>query len=375
VRRPLATLPDHLGTTLLHAALDQPERAAGAWSSARPQLDLALDAAPTEHHGLLPLVGRNLGERLPAADRSLVDARSARTRARNEAHLGIASRWVALLELGGVTASVLKGIPLALRDYGDLAVRPMSDVDLLVPPEQADRALDLLEGAGWYDGGGCSREVLARLYHGSGMLHPDGGSLDVHWRLSGFLDQAFEPRIEPISLGERGATTLDRTDTLLHVVLHGAWHGSAASVRWVADAVTVLRAAHERGVPVDGTRLAAVADHHGVGAILGDALAHLEREHEAPVPAGLVAELRGQPVGWLTRHRQRVVTAPTTAPDRITGLTHLRSYWAYTRWRWSGGHAVRTFPAFLAELWGLESTAALPATLASRPLRRLARRR
>ncbi len=371
---PLATLPDRLGTALLHAALDEPERAARAWAFARPQLDLALDAAPTEHHGLLPLVGRNLGEHLPAADLELLEARTARTRARNEAHLAIASRWVALLELGGVSATLLKGVPLALRYYRDLGVRPMSDVDLLVPPEQATRALDLLEGAGWYDGGGASRDTLERLHHGSGMLHGEGGSLDLHWRLSGFLDADFEPRVEPLRVGQHESRTLDRTDMLLHVVLHGAWYGSAASLRWVADAVTVLRAAADQGTPVDAARLAAVADRHRIGAILGAALEHLQQEHGATLPTGLVGELLGQRTSRRTRRRQRVVTTATTAPDRIQGLTHLRAYWTYTRWRWSDAHAIRTLPAFLTELWGLPSPAALPVALVSRPLRRLTRR-
>ena len=282
--------------------------------------------------------------------------------------MALTSRWLQLLDLGGVTATMLKGLPLAIRDYADLGVRPMDDIDLLVAADQATRALDLLEAAGWRDVAGVSRATLARLYHGSGLVHPDGGSLDVHWHLAGFLTHGYTPRVEAIDLGGVRGTTLDRTDALVHVCLHGAWTGSSATVRWVADAVTVARAAAAAGEPLDRDRMLALGEVHGVGAILGDALRYIGAEHDAPLPSGVADELLAQRVSWRVRHRQRVVTTPADEDERLPGLRHLRAYWTYTRWGWSDAEALRTLPAFLVELWGLDSARQLPAALVRKPL-------
>jgi hypothetical protein len=221
--------------------------------------------------------------------------------------------------------------------------------------------------------GDASREALARLYHGSGMVHPTDGSLDLHWQMAGFVTTAFVPRLEELEVGSWRGTTLDRTDTLAHVCLHGVWTGSSATSRWVADAVTVARAADVAHDALDADRILAIGQDHGVGALLGAALEHIEREHAAPVPAGLSAALRAQPVSHRVRHRQRVVTAPPGDRERLVGLAHLRAYWTYTRWGWTDRHAVTMLPAFLTELWGLDSAAQLPAALITRPLGRLRR--
>jgi hypothetical protein len=267
---------------------------------------------------------------------------------------------------------VLKGLPLAVRDYGDLGLRPMSDIDLLVAPSQADRALDLLEGAGWRDAADVPRSVLWSVHHGSALVLPGTvTSLDLHWQLAGFVPRDFEPRIEPVEIGGHQTTTLDRTDTVLHACLHGAWNGSSATTRWVADAVTVLRAADRAGDPIDGDRLLEVARRYDVGAILGDALEHVVTEHGAPLPAGLPDALRSQRAGWRLRRRQLAVTAPAGGQERVRGLTHLRAYWAYTRWTWSDRQALRAVPTFLRALWGVDSARSLPLAVVTRSLRRL----
>lgn len=54
-----------------------------------------------------------------------------------------------LLERRGIETTVLKGIPLALRLYGDAAARTTDDIDVLVRPEQRDEARRALVASGW----------------------------------------------------------------------------------------------------------------------------------------------------------------------------------------------------------------------------------
>ena len=55
-------------------------------------------------------------------------------------------KLVAALETQGIKNVVLKGIPLSFMLYGSLALRPPGDIDLLVWPENVERAIVVLEG-------------------------------------------------------------------------------------------------------------------------------------------------------------------------------------------------------------------------------------
>jgi len=54
------------------------------------------------------------------------------------------TRTTALLEAHGIAPVALKGVRLAWRTYPDPALRPLRDLDLLVPRDQAERAQSLL---------------------------------------------------------------------------------------------------------------------------------------------------------------------------------------------------------------------------------------
>jgi hypothetical protein len=56
---------------------------------------------------------------------------------------------LAALHAAGIETMVLKGIALAVMHYSDPGDRPMDDIDVLVRPEEANRALALLAAEGW----------------------------------------------------------------------------------------------------------------------------------------------------------------------------------------------------------------------------------
>ena len=59
------------------------------------------------------------------------------------------ARWVARLRQDGIPCQALKGAAWSLLLYGDLGARASADIDLLVPPEQRDAAIRLVEHAGY----------------------------------------------------------------------------------------------------------------------------------------------------------------------------------------------------------------------------------
>jgi hypothetical protein len=140
------------------------------------------------------------------------------------------------------------------------------------------------------------------------------------------------------------------------------------------DGVTLLRAAAPRG-DIDADRIVAHAARFEVGTLLHAALLHLATEHDAPMPSGLLDRLAALPSRAAIRRRTRAVLAREGDHERVRGLAHLRAYWAYTRWGWPTGRAVRTAPAFLANLWGLDHPRQIPRAIVTRGPGTVRRRR
>jgi hypothetical protein len=90
----------------------------------------------------------------------------------------------------GIETILLKGADLRLRLYGESAVRPMADLDLLVAPDQISRIKSILKKLGLTLQSQCAdprpgfRELFRNELH---FNPPPGGALlaDVHWHLSG----------------------------------------------------------------------------------------------------------------------------------------------------------------------------------------------
>jgi hypothetical protein len=143
------------------------------------------------------------------------------------------------LEALGVEPLLLKGPALARVLYGPGEHRGYSDVDLLVAPDDLERARRALAGLGY----GHPEEAFGIDDVGE-TLHAEtwsrrtegtrGGPLliDLHWRLPGceapanILWEALSVRRASIELDGRAAPVLDRVGLALHLATHAAQHGS-----------------------------------------------------------------------------------------------------------------------------------------------------
>jgi hypothetical protein len=144
-------------------------------------------------HGIAALVWQNitdlgLSEAVPEQERSMLENIRFKTIARVSYITSEASEVVTELEKEGIRALLLKGLALEHSVYGSRGLRQMSDADLLVAPEDALRAQDILIKAGF-----ISRPMKSPLYRhiildlGNHLpeLHRRGISVDLHHRLFG----------------------------------------------------------------------------------------------------------------------------------------------------------------------------------------------
>jgi hypothetical protein len=164
---------------VLHAALDPAPAACAAWQRWRQLVDF--DDVDHGSSRLLPLVYRNLGA--DAFDPEVAGRLKGlyrRSWSHNQLIFKRAADAIAVLETAGIETLVTKGASLAILSYGDVGVRPMDDVDVLVPIEHTTAAIEALSAAGWSPD---HDDPLAwtQVHHSLGFAGADAGNVDLHW--------------------------------------------------------------------------------------------------------------------------------------------------------------------------------------------------
>jgi hypothetical protein len=201
-----------------------------------------------------------------------------------------AAAVVSLLNTAGIPAMVTKGLALAQDYYPDRALRPMADIDIVVPQDLALAALNVLQVSGWHPalsrGPITMASSMARL-HSSSLKDSQGNEADLHWRP---FQEAIHPELtvwfwhsaEPLDLGGAIASRPLPTPLLLHVITHGLRPNSLSPLRWVADAYMIMR---HSGDQVDWHMLWSMARLARVEMRLADGLVTLGAITGHPMPA------------------------------------------------------------------------------------------
>ncbi len=264
-------------------------------------------------HGVAPLLQRALqsGSELahvPEPVRARIEEERRATALENLRNLGEFRRVAQALRKRDIPVIVLKGLHLAELVYRDVSLRPMVDVDLLVPRAQRNDAIAALLALGYgfeeekleygfrEERSGAIEAMLDGKYH-VGMLHRQlGTAVEIHWTLADPL----HPYSAPIEDIWRSAVTANLGDTdtlvmppeflLLHVCAHLAYnHVFAFSLRALCDIAEIL-SAHPA---LDWVVVTEQGRRHGWRIGVAAAL-RLARDHlGAAVPANAIAAIGG----------------------------------------------------------------------------------
>lgn len=207
-------------------------------------------------HGVSPLLHRALQSqgRLagvpPAIQACLREDRRANALA-NLRNYGEFKRIAAALSTQGVPVMALKGLHLAELVYRDISLRPMGDMDILVPRGQVGDAMDVLRRMEYgFDAdtrGNAVRLLDTKCNVGLHHRHLDVW-LEVHWSLGEPPNRYVAAianiwsRAAPGSLGDAAVALMPAEFVLLHVCAHlSCNHGFAFSLRALCDIAEILR--------------------------------------------------------------------------------------------------------------------------------------
>ena len=185
------------------------------------------------------------------------------------------------LAAAGLQPLVWKGATLAER-YPGKGLRPMDDVDILLPPDCITDAIQLLRRNHW-------RVAKQRGHHHYevAMVHPalPGLPVELHQALATAADRAFrlsaaelwESRV-PATVAGEPVYGLSPEHELIALVTHAAkpFHTFERLI-WTVDLAVVLRSAAQAGNPVDWTVVEDAADRARARTALAVALIQLAR--------------------------------------------------------------------------------------------------
>jgi hypothetical protein len=357
--------PDKIQELLLKAVLLPGDDGAAAWAAVRPRIDI--DHLPGELHRLMPALSKAL------AASGVADPELPRLKGvyqfswyRNQVLFADGARLIGALETTEIPTMLLRGAAMAATYHGDGGVRPMNDLDVLVPAREANRARRTAEARGWWTAAGSQpledREAAATLRNDQGRV------VRLHWQPSRNLllpSEAWQPmwqRAVEVAFNHAATRVPSPADHLVLACIDGARANSGSTLRWIADVTVLLGAAPD----LDWDVVVAEARRHHVSLLVGEALRYLAQVVEAKVPSDVIGALAATPTTPRERlaHRLSLTTTPRVASaaellGRFTRLTADLPLW----------RAVAAAPGFLHAMVGVEHRRELPVAIARKAIR------
>ncbi len=214
-----------------------------------------------------------------------------------------------------IPAVVLKGACLALTIYPDMALRPMGDLDVLVPASRLAEAVSIAKSLGYVDTYPEATPGLTELLNHEVCLQkagPQPVTLELHHSL--VADKSFTYAVpvdwfweqtEPLVSPSLPRLEMLRMLTPTAQVLYGAAHamlqhgGRNAPLRWFYDLDLLVRSYSGR---MDWDLLLSQAEKFEWGSALDVALAQTHALFNTPIPEAVLTQLSDN----TDRHRRLV---------------------------------------------------------------------
>ena len=278
----------------------------------------------------------------------------------------------------GINVMAIKGAALTISYYRDYGARPMEDLDLMVPVTSAVDALAIFRECGWVSQLPCSADFLCErildFRHALHQRNPAGRDIDLHWHLLPICtsrnadDDFWKASCVADFEGEQVRVPCP-ADHLLHIIVHGVGWDKISPIRWIPDALAVLRMSES----LDWDRFTAQAQKHHLTAMILPSLRYLQSEYEAPIPAGVISALTGTRVSWFhnLEHRNLIIRRDSVASASVYHICRVARVTAGVPLR----KKVRSISLALCSSMNLERRRQLPGYIWKKVRKKLAHRK
>ncbi|WP_372044894.1 nucleotidyltransferase family protein [Tistrella bauzanensis] len=264
----------------LMVALAERHRLPGLLAAGLSGMDVRLSAAAAAALRSLALRDAMITTRLAARMFSLLDAFAAE----------------------GISARVMKGLPVAALAYGRLGLRHVRDVDFLVPEDDFVAAHEVILAHGFtpmVDLGRVAVADLPRYAHELPYSDDQGSIVELHAARSahrGGRDHAAAP-LATVQVMGRAVPVDPFPDIFVHLCRHGASHAWCL-LKWLADISHLIASPSAR---FDWEAVAETTRRSGSARHVGLALALAGAVHDVTPPPALAGFVGTVPSGLVHR--------------------------------------------------------------------------
>ena len=350
---------------LLKAALLKTDHSLKAWARWKNGVDINKIDPGTMR--ILPLLYKNL-HHLQINDPILNKSRGVYrlTWYKNQILINRLLKLLSAIKEKQIDLILLKGTALILFYYEDFGLRPMSDIDLYVPMSQITSMVRYLTDSKWSPSKNGPQitpnlnPCFFNIWYAQGFKEEQGSELDLHWKISleccyWDISKNFSDFSQVKTFKNETFRILNPTDQLFHVCLHGAAWDIIPGIRWIADAITILkRSEHD----IDWDRFIENTERLRVSLPIKDALKYLMANFDTPIPSTVLSRIETFSV-----FRQEVIyyNLRINKPPKLLGyLPFLWIHFQRLNNNLSFFRKYISFPLFLKNIWGLEHLLEIP---------------
>ncbi len=195
------------------------------------------------------------------------------------------------LSLSNIKVVALKGIYLSEHLYGDVGLRQLSDIDILVKPEDGEKSLKILSSLGYQT---TENPFSTELRLDNEFIHyptmiKDGLAVEVHIRFHRpsqkfqLNTKAFFERAEPVTINGTKAFTLAFYDQLIFLCVHSEKHFTGSKIQFTCftDLANIL---FRNSDSIDWEKLIALSCENRCETVVFKHLLLTSHFFNAPVP-------------------------------------------------------------------------------------------
>lgn len=278
------------------------------------------------------------------------------------------NRVLQVLADAGLPAIVLKGAALGHTLYGNPALRPMTDLDLLLRQPDVPAAVAALKGCGYQSTVAEVRPGHTLEFENELVLRSPGTpslAVELHWRLldSPFyqaqIDEGwFWQTAQPARIAETDSLVLGTEANILHLSAHYVLHHKAQGIRWICDLAGLVEQSAAGGA-IDWRLVLSKATGFRLVASVQLVLQQLTTDWQSPVSEDVVRAALRLPV---SEEEQRVVRWMLSERRPV-----VQRFWAdlagMSGWRQRASFLLANLfpsPAYMVERYDLPGPALTP---------------
>lgn len=278
---------------LLKAAILQGNKMLSAWNAWKSKVNFETDVEHASFR-MLPLLYHNLHKQ-GIQDELMPRLKGIYRQSWSKNHILFhkTGKVLAQFQSVGIPTIVMKGVALSILVYKNNSVRPMADMDILIPKAFALQTIAFLKDQGWKIQDEQYLDYNLKYGRSATFCDDKQTELDLHWHPvfeahEDIEDDDFWNEAVPLVVAGIQTKSFCATDNLFHAIVHGMRYNPEPPIRWIADAMALI---NSKEAVIDWKRLVHHTEKFRVYLQMSEALNYLKKNFDASIPKNVFRDI------------------------------------------------------------------------------------